>query len=93
MNHMHPDSLLLVSLIDAHDQTNGNTPDSDGKISGIDSSALTGAAGHRAQQMLDGYGSMIASLDPQQKKDLVMLMAALWKDGFAVGAQSHQRSA
>lgn len=87
---MHPDSLLLVALIDAHDRTNGNTPDSDGKTAGIDDFALIGAAVRRAQQILDGYGSMIANLEPQQKEDLAKLMAALWKDGFAVGARSHR---
>lgn len=90
---MHPDSLLLVALIDAHDRANGNTPDSSGNVAGINSSALTGAAGHRAQQMFDGYGSMAASLNPQQKKELVQLMAALWKDGFAVGARSQESPA
>lgn len=90
---MHPDSLLLAALIDAHDHANGNTPDSNSNIAGINTFALTGAAGARAQQMFDDHGSMAASLNPQQKKELVQLMAALWKDGFVVGARSQQSPA
>jgi hypothetical protein len=90
MNHMTPDNLLLVALIDAHDRSNGNTPGPDGKIAGIDSFALTGAAGVRAQQMLEGHGALRKTITPEQQQELVRLLAAMWCDGFAVGARSQQ---
>jgi hypothetical protein len=94
MNHMTqptPDAFRLVALIDAHDKANSNTPDSSGKIAGFDSFALTGAAGHRAQLMIEGHGTLRKTLTPQQIDELTRLLAAMWRDGFAVGvsSQSH----
>ncbi|ANZ13371.1 hypothetical protein SNOUR_43695 [Streptomyces noursei ATCC 11455] len=61
MNHMtqpHPDNLRLIALITDHDQATGNAPDPAGKVAGYDSFALLGAAGHRAQLMLEGHGTL-----------------------------------
>ncbi|MCQ1577241.1 hypothetical protein [Streptomyces parvus] len=93
MTPIHPDSLLLATLINTHDQTNGNAPDSKGKIAGYDSSCLLGAGGHRAQLMVKGFGTLRKTLNPRQLEELHHILAAMWKDGFAVGACSQQPSA
>ncbi|MFI6282908.1 hypothetical protein [Streptomyces sp. NPDC050988] len=93
MTQTHRDNLRLIALISAHDQTNGNAPDSDGKIAGYDSFSLLGAAGHRAQLMFEGFGTLRKTLNPRQLEELHHLLAAMWMDGFAVGARSQQPSA
>lgn len=93
MTQPHPDSLRLAVLIDAHDKANGNASDNDGKIAGFDDFALAGAAGHRAQLMLEGHGALRKTLSPQQIDELRRLMAAMWRDGFAVGASSQRPDA
>lgn len=93
MTEPSPDTLRLVALIANHDDANGNTPDPDGKIAGYDNYALTGAAGRRAQLMLEGHGTLRKTLAPQQQEELVRLLAAMWRDGFAVGARSQSPAA
>ncbi|RSS37447.1 hypothetical protein [Streptomyces sp. WAC08241] len=88
MTQPHPDSLRLVSLIFDHDEAGGNSPDQGGKIAGYDSFALLGAAAHRANLMLEGNGTLRKTLTPEQLRELRDLLAAMWKDGFAVGARS-----
>lgn len=92
MTQPHPDSLRLAALIAAHDEATGNAPDSNGKIAGYDNSALLGAAGRRAQLMLEGFGTLRKTLAPQQINELWELLAVMWEDGFAVGARSQHPS-
>ncbi len=93
MSQPTPDTFRLVALIDAHDKVNGNTPDGSGKVAGFDSFALTGAAGHRAQLMIEGHGTLRKTLAPQQIDELARLLASMWRDGFAVGVRSQQPDA
>lgn len=90
MTDLHPDHLRLVALIANHDEANGNASDPDGKIAGYDSFALTGAAGHRARLIAEGFGTLRKTLTPQQQQDLIRLLTTAWRDGFAVGARSQQ---
>jgi hypothetical protein len=93
MNQPTPDNFRLAALIDAHDKANGNNPDSSGKVAGYDSFALTGAAGHRAQLMIEGHGTLRKTLTPRQIDELTQLLAVMWRDGFAVGVRSQQPDA
>lgn len=93
MSQPTPDNFRLVALIDAHDQANGNAPHSDGKVAGFDSFALTGAADSRAQLMIEGHGTLRKTLAPQQIDELTQLLAAMWRDGFAVGVRSQDPDA
>jgi hypothetical protein len=87
MNHMtHPDTFKLLAAIKDHDDRGGNTTDPDGKVAGIDAFALLGAAGARAKLMAEGFGALRKTLSPQQQEELVRLLAAMWRDGFVVGA-------
>ncbi|MFK4272563.1 hypothetical protein [Streptomyces milbemycinicus] len=91
MNHTsqpHPGSWRFAALIAVHGQANGNSPDPAGKIAGYDSLALLEAAGHGAQQMLEGHGTLRKTLNPQQIDELRRLLAAMWQDGFTVGVRS-----
>ncbi|MGW3954619.1 hypothetical protein ACWEKM_27640 [Streptomyces sp. NPDC004752] len=92
MTQTHRDSLRLIALISTHDQTNGNAPDPEGKIAGYDSFSLLGAAGHRSQLMVEGFGTLRKTLNPQQLDELHGLLASMWMDGFAIGARSQQPS-
>ena len=93
MNQPTPDNFRLVALIDAHDKADGNSPDSSGKVAGFDSFALTGAAGHRAQLMIEGHGTLRKTLAPEQIDELTQLLTAMWRDGFVVGARSQSPDA
>ncbi|MGW3390532.1 hypothetical protein [Streptomyces cinereoruber] len=90
---LHPDFLRLVALLSDHDETNGNLPAADGTVAGYDSFALLGAAAHRAQLMTEGSGTLRKTLSAQQLDELQKLLAAMWKDGFAIGARSQQPAA
>ncbi|MFH8257569.1 hypothetical protein [Streptomyces roseolus] len=89
-DHLHPDFLRLVALLADHDETNGNHPATDGTIAGYDSFALLGAAAHRAQLMTEGFGTLRKTLNAQQLDELQQILAAMWKDGFAIGARFRQ---
>jgi len=85
MTH-HPDTLKLVAAISDHDERGGNTTGPDGKVAGVDAFALLGAAGARAKLMAEGFGTLRKTLSPQQQDELLRLLAAMWRDGFIVGA-------
>jgi len=93
MTQPHADNFRLVALLAEHDQADGNNPGPDRKIAGYDSFSLFGAALVRAQTMFEGYGTLRKVLPPEQHEELIQLMAALWQDGFAVGARSQQTDA
>lgn len=40
--------------------------------------------------MAQGFGTLRMTLNAQQLDELQQLLAAMWKDGFAVGARSQQ---
>lgn len=40
--------------------------------------------------MTEGFGTLRKTLSAQQLDELQQLLAAMWKDGFAVGARSPQ---
>jgi hypothetical protein len=87
MNHMtHPDTFKLLAAIRDHDERGGNTTGPDGKVAGVDAFTVLGAAGARAQVMAEGFGSLRKTLNPQQRQELERLLAAMWQDGFIVGA-------
>ncbi|GAA2720562.1 MULTISPECIES: hypothetical protein [Streptomyces] len=89
----HPDFLRLVALLADHDESNGNLPAADGTIAGYDSFALQRAAAHRARLMAEGLGTLRKTLNAQQLRELQQLLAAMWKDGFAVGVRSQRPGA
>ncbi|WP_331731953.1 hypothetical protein OG613_49130 (plasmid) [Streptomyces sp. NBC_00015] len=93
MTQPHPDNFRLRALLAEHDQSNGNAPGPDGKIAGYDSFSLLGAAGVRASMMFEGFGPLRKVLPPEHHEEIIKIMAALWKDGFAVGARSQQTDA
>ncbi|MER5372761.1 hypothetical protein [Streptomyces sp. NPDC002553] len=93
MPSLHPDFLRLVALLADHDETNGNLPAADGSIAGYDSFALLGAGAHRARLMAEGFGTLRKTLNGQQLHEFQQLLAAMWKDGFAIGARSQQPAA
>lgn len=83
MDNFHPDHLLLAAVIDRHHSENGNVPDTEDRIAGVDSFALVGASGFRARKLIEQRGI------PADHKELEMLLAAFWRDGFAVGVRTH----
>ena len=42
--------------------------------------------------MVKGYGTLRKTLSPEKIDELTQLLAAMWKDGFAVGARSRRPS-
>lgn len=90
MPQPHPDNRRLIALLHNHDQSNGNEPGPDGKLAGYDSFSLLGAAGVRARMMFEGFGNARKILPPEHHDEVIRLMAALWRDGFVVGARSQQ---
>ncbi|MFB6984571.1 hypothetical protein ACNPQN_32605 [Streptomyces sp. NPDC056297] len=85
-----PDNFRLIALLRDHDHSNGNEPGPDGKLAGYDSSSLLGAAGVRAKMMFEGHGTLRKILPPEHHEEVIRLMAAMWRDGFVVGARSQQ---
>ncbi|MFJ5635234.1 hypothetical protein ACIQF5_21685 [Streptomyces goshikiensis] len=93
MTQHRSDSVRLIDLLTEHDRTNGNEPDSDGRTAGYDSFSLLGAAGVRSRMMFENYGPLRQVLAPEHHEKVIQIMAAMWKDGFAVGARSQQTDA
>ncbi|MEV8092639.1 hypothetical protein [Streptomyces nigra] len=89
----HPDSLRLAALLADHDESNGSLPAADGTVAGYDSVALSRASAHRAQLLAETHGTLRKTLGPRQFAELQQLLAAMWEDGFAVGARSRHPAA
>lgn len=90
MPQPHSDNSRIKTLIHEHDRADGNQPGPDGKLVGYDSFALFESALIRARTMFEGYGPLRKTMPPERHDEVIRLMAAMWQDGFVIGARSQQ---